>query len=370
MTFATFRITRPILRLTIGLIAAPIAAAMTTGAAFAQTATETEAGIVQRLTVMSDIFVIEDQFLPLIVRLRYGDDKTETLAKVDAFEPEVRTLFWLTYLQNEMRPDGLRYFFTTVAEQRAQTADVKKMLLEQGHSEADVDATLASLDEMSRKTDPSLNADAVTKALSDAGLTGQLEAFEATRALAAKDAEADFSALDKGFGSKPELRAAIDAYVTRTPSLTAWLADARGKVEDDARLGYLTGQLASLDEDEMNRLPKAFKQIYVVDYFNAEMLNGSVHQFFFNSSGDYAPEVVSAFREIGLNKHADAVQRGIDMFKPPYPTDTEKRRALYFSGEEWGEWDDKLGELTGDVDDGEITPALVALAKRENILPR
>jgi hypothetical protein len=352
-----------------GLIAQPMLAA-STGAASAQTANEAEATVIRKLTVMSDTFVIEDTFLPLIMQLRYGDDKAETLAKIDAFEPDTRTLFWLTYLQYEMRPDGLRYFFTTVEDQRAQTAEVKKMLLDQGHNAEDVDATLASMDEMSRKTDPSLNADAVAKALADAGLTRQLETFRATQALAARDAAADFSVLDQGFGSKPALRAAIDAYVTRTPSLVAWLADARDKVEDDARLGYLTGQLGSLDEDEMNRLPKAFKQIYVLDYFNAEMLNGSVHQFFFNSSGDYAPDVVSAFREIGLNKHADAVQRGIGMFKPPYPTDTEKRRELYFSGEEWGEWDDKLGELTGDVDDGEITPALVALAKRENILPR
>ncbi|SFB02697.1 protein of unknown function [Rhizobium sp. NFR07] len=369
MKFATLLSTG----LTACLMTQPMLTA-TTGLAFAQTAPEEKSGadaaLVQRLTVMSDIFVIEDTFLPLIMRLRYGDDKTEVLSKVDAFEPDTRSLFWLTYLHYEMRPDGLRYFFTSVADQRAQTAEVKKMLLEQGHSAKDVDATLASLDEMSRKTDPSLNAGAVTKALSDAGLSRQLEAFKATQALAARDAEADFSALDKTFGTKPELRTAIDAYLTRTPSLVTWLADARGKVDDDSRLGYLTGQLGALDEDAMNRLPKAFKEIYVVDYFNAEMLNGSVHQFFFNSSGDYAPEVVSALREIGLTKHADAVQRGIDLFKPPYPTDTEKRRQLYFSGEGWGEWDDKLSELTGDVDDGEITPALIALAKRENILPR
>jgi hypothetical protein len=342
--------------LSTGLIVGLLATAPT-GAAFAQTAPETEAA------------AETETFLPPIIQLRYDDDKTETLARIDAFEPDTRTLFWLTYLHNEMRPDGLHYFFTSVADQRAQTAEVKKMLLEQGLSRSDIDTALASMEEMSRKTDPSLNADAVTKAMSDAGMSRPLEAFRAVQAQAAKDAEADFSALDEAFGSKAELRTAIDAYVARTPSLVAWLADARDKIDDDSRLGYLTGRLGSLDEDEMNRLPKAFKQIYVVDYFNAEMLNGSVHQFFFNSSGEYAPEVVAAFREIGLTKHADAVQRGIDMFKPPYPTDTEKRRELYFS-EDWSEWDDKLGALTGDVDDGEITPALVALAKRENILPR
>jgi hypothetical protein len=61
------------------------------------------------------------------------------------------------------------------------------------------------------------------------------------------------------------------------------------------------------------------------------MLNGSVHQFFYNSAGRYAPEVVTAMRNIGLSTHADVVQRGIDIFRPPYSTDTAQRRTIYLA---------------------------------------
>ncbi|PDS80614.1 DUF4375 domain-containing protein [Rhizobium sp. L43] len=326
-----------------------------------------EASKLQALTTMSVEFVIETTFLPKVMRLRYDDDKTGILREIEALDADVRNLFWLSYLQEETPSGEMHRFFTTVAEQRKNTAAVKRLLIEQGQKETD--EIVRDLGESSMNSDPSRHADAVAEALSEARLARQAETFRAAGALAARDAEADFSALDTVFGSKSDLQSAIAAYVERTPTLTRWVESARAGIDEEDRLHYLTGKLYSMDEVEIERLPKPLKQIFVVNYFNAEMLNGGVHQFFFNPSGQYAPEVAAALREIGLEAHADAVQRGIDMFSKPYPKDARRRRALRF-GHEWGEWDDRLSALTGDVDDGEITPALISLAKRENLLPR
>lgn len=116
--------------------------------------------------------------------------------------------------------------------------------------------------------------------------------------------------------------------------------------------------------------PRPYQVLCLLDQFNEEMLNGSVHQFFYNSTGALAPEVAVALREVGLPKHAAAVERGIAMFRPPYPRDTNRRRADYFIHDGTTAFDEALEALTGDVDDGAIPTAMLALAKREGILPR
>ena len=349
------------------LLAALFTSAIVAKASAASDQTQPEARDLQALTTMSTEFVIETTFLPQIMRVKYDDDKGAILADIGRLEPEVRNLFWLSYLHYVVPGGELHRFFTTIAEARKIQEEAKKLLVAQGQSVSD--DTLHEMTEMSKKSDPARNADAVLQALTAAGLTRQAQAFAAVRDLAAKSEDADFAALDAAFGEMTELPGAIGSYVERTPDLVEWSAKAREKIGDEDRLSYLTGKLNAMEDAEIDRLPKALKQIYVVDYFNAEMLNGGVHQFFFNSSGGYAPDVAVALRELGLTTHADVIERGIDMFSKPYPTDMQKRRVLNFGGE-WGAWDEALSALTYEVDDGEITPALIALAKRENLLPR
>jgi hypothetical protein len=222
---------------------------------------------------------------------------------------------------------------------------------------------------MSDNADPARHADAVSRALYDAGLVRQADAFAKASGLAKADIDGDFAPFDAAFGSAADLQAAIRSYIDRTPSLVEWARQARAKIGDEDRLSYLTDQLHAMDDATIDRLPKPLKEIFVVDSFNAEMLNGGVHQYFFNSSGKYAPDAVLALRDLGLNGLADAVQRGIDMFSKPYPTDTARRRQLHF-GKDWSEWDERLSSLTDEVDDGTMTPALISLAKRENLLPK
>lgn len=317
----------------------------------------------QTLVTMPLSYVIETALMPQIGRLRRAEDKSAEIAKIAVFGPEMRNLFWLSFLRHEIGHGEMHLFFTRAAEGRKIRAGAARLLAEQGHA-----ASGSLMEEREDRTDPLRHADNVLAALSEAGLTRQAEMFSKARERASTDPFGDFSAWDSAFGSRGDLQAAIDAYVTRTPVLMAWAGTARAGISDEDRLYWLTGRLYALEE-RIDSLPKAMKQILVTHDFNAEMLNGGMHQFFSNPSGRHAPDVVTALADIGLPGHADAVQRGIDMFGKPYPVDTQERHRRHFS-KEWGEWDDLLSELTYDVDDGEITPALIALAKRENILPR
>lgn len=94
-----------------------------------------------------------------------------------------------------------------------------------------------------------------------------------------------------------------------------------------------------------------------------------VHQFFANSSGDFAPEVVATMREVGLPRHADAVQRTIDMFDTPYPSDRDMRHERHFS-KGWSDWDESLNAPTYEVDDGEIIGKMLDITKTEGLMPR
>jgi hypothetical protein len=357
------------MRYTVFTVAALLAGLTATSAqGIASDQKQSDADDAESLTIMSVSYVIETTFLPPSVRLRYNNDKMPVMAEIAQMTPDVRTLFWLSYLQQESPAGEMHHFFTQVVEERERDAEVRKVMIEQGQT-GGVDKTIQALDDEARLMDPSPHADTVSAALASAGLAQQAQAFASARSLAAQNPDADFSAIDAAFGSKTQFRAAIRDYVERTPSLIDWCKDARAKISDEDRLGYLTDKLSAMDDKEIDRLPKALKEIFVTDDFNGEMLNGGVEQFFYNSSGQYAPEVVTALQDIGLPTEAAAVQRGIDMFDKPYPADTQLRRKLYFSNDR-SELSDKLDALTGDVDDGTITPALIALAKRENLLPR
>lgn len=350
------------------LVAALLAAsvAMTANVARSEQ-TQSGANDLHMLTTMPLEFVVETTFRPQITRLQYDDDKAAIQAEIAALPQDVRTLFWLCYLEDATPGGELHTFFTKAAEDRKIADEAKKILIEQG--QAGAEDTLQQFNRMNENADPARQADVVSKALSDAGLTRQAQAFADARALSAKNADGDFAGFDAAFGSKSDFEAAMRGYVERSPSLVAWAKDARAKIGDEDRLGYLAAQIQSMDAAQIDGLPKPMKQIFVVSLFNDEMLNGGVHQFFFNSSGQYAPDVVDALREIGLSKHADVVQRGIDMFGKPYQTDTPQRRQLHFA-KDWSDWDEKLSSLTNDVDDGQITPALITFAKRENVLPQ
>lgn len=318
--------------------------------------------------------VVDFAALADTINLLFDDKRDEATAAIDARAAELRDLLWLTVLARNMgyvrdgTDHGLHtYFFLPYGALAPQvkgaierTGQVERARL---FSEAmALCGTPYPTDNMVRAklfawSQPSESLDDVTSVSAD------LNGFD--RRLFALSAE---------FGTRDAMWSAIEDVVARNPTLEAWAREQREKLSDDDRLAHLTSGLVfneSVNEAAMlASWPRPYQILFLLNYFNAEMLNGSVHQFFYNSSGDFAPQVAVALREIALPKHAAAVERGIAQFRSPYPVDTETRRRLYFNAEMTRPFDQVLYDLTGDVDDGAIPEAMVALAKREGILPR
>lgn len=183
--------------------------------------------------------------------------------------------------------------------------------------------------------------------------------------------------LGERFRRLPDLLDIALGRIENSPGLTAIYEPLRADTPDEDRFFFLTRGLRScLDHYDpppevaarLAAMPEPYARIAVVDIFEAEMLNGSVHQFFFNSSGVLAPDVVEALTAMGLPAHAKAVQQGINMFPDPYPRDVSARRDFMLAQDE--DFDEALYALTYIVDDGAMHEAMIELAHEAGIMPR
>ena len=59
-----------------------------------------------------------------------------------------------------------------------------------------------------------------------------------------------------------------------------------------------------------------------------EVNNGGFVQFFDNSSGQFASEIVQAFIKIGAEKTAEICRKAVEAFGQELPVDWEERRSL------------------------------------------
>lgn len=317
--------------------------------------------------------VVETATLGDTLHLLFEDNRREAAAKaIDAMPAERRDLVWLTVLARNMGQveDGIDhglhgFFFLNHGALAPQVLGALKriglagqaMIFEQAMAAC---GTPYPIDRAIRER-PFAWSQAGTRIDEFTTIPNEPNAFDQR-----------LFALGAGFGSRDATWATIERIVSRDPALTAWVEDARAARSDTDRLHRLSRVLFVDDEVGAATLatwPRPYRVIYLLNQFNDQMLNGSVHQFFFNSSGAYAPQFVAALREVGLETHASAVERGIAMFRAPYPADTERRRREYFRHEGETEFDKALDALTGDVDDGAIPTAMVEFAKRESILP-
>lgn len=202
-------------------------------------------------------------------------------------------------------------------------------------------------------------------------------------------------AVAPSFGTRAEFVRALGAYACARPGVASWLDAMRAKSSESDSLGWLGYQLlTSRDIDgspekvaaQLAELPEPYRTIYLVRYAEFEVGNGGMHQLFSNSSGNIAGHVPEALRRIGLDTHAELVERGLAMFPKPYPTDRAERDRVAFGATDprtgkpkdpnepegtWGAFDDDLASLTDQGWDYEaIEPAALAFAKREGIVPK
>ena len=108
-------------------------------------------------------------------------------------------------------------------------------------------------------------------------------------------------------------------------------------MEDEEKLVFALGLYVAEKcryGDEMSVLSKPERVLYVVQGLEMEVNNGGFAQFFFNSSGDFANEVVSACLKIGATQTAEICRKAVSVFGRRVPADRDKRDDMISDNEE------------------------------------
>ena len=108
------------------------------------------------------------------------------------------------------------------------------------------------------------------------------------------------------------------------------------------KIGEIIWKKTELSDDNYSNLSEAERVFVFVDILEGQVNNGGFDQFFFNSSGEYTYEIVSAYEAINAYKTAELVKSAIKLFPvSPVPKDTVTRREAMQNLEERisEEWD-------------------------------
>lgn len=101
--------------------------------------------------------------------------------------------------------------------------------------------------------------------------------------------------------------------------------------------------------DNMENLNEKERVFYITQVLEMEVNNGGFPQFFFNSSGMFANELVASFEAIGAKKTSEICKKAISIYGNEVPMDREKREELLTSDDE--EEDEKIEALLNECDD-------------------
>lgn len=111
--------------------------------------------------------------------------------------------------------------------------------------------------------------------------------------------------------------------------------------------------LKCADGDRMEALNAHERIFYIVQTLEQEVNNGGFSQFFYNSSGDFANELVDAFTTIGAHKTAAICKKALSAFRDVVPTDRTQREALLdrmHCDKLWEKCDDAFYEYADDLE--------------------
>lgn len=72
-------------------------------------------------------------------------------------------------------------------------------------------------------------------------------------------------------------------------------------------------------------VPRPVLLLYASHFFLSEVWNGGFLQFFWNSTGVFAPEAIEGFTVIGMAKLAALAATAADLLGSPYPRDRDER---------------------------------------------
>ncbi len=121
------------------------------------------------------------------------------------------------------------------------------------------------------------------------------------------------------------------------------------------RIGEIIWKKTEKGDDSFSKLTEPEKVFIYVDMLEGQVNNGGFDQFFFNSSGDYTHEILSAYEKIKAYKTVALIATAIKAFPvSPVPKDTETRREIMQNLNEdttkvWDDLDDKFYEYEDNI---------------------
>lgn len=108
------------------------------------------------------------------------------------------------------------------------------------------------------------------------------------------------------------------------------------------------GKKCSYD-DNMENLNDEERVFYITQVLEMEVNNGGFAQFFFNSSGMFANELVASFEKIGAKKTAEICKKAISIYGDEVPTDRDKREEILTPDDEAEE--ERIEAVLNECDD-------------------
>lgn len=98
-----------------------------------------------------------------------------------------------------------------------------------------------------------------------------------------------------------------------------------------------------------------------VDIFEAAMNEGGLHYFFNTESGDFAKEIIQAYKDINATKTATLLTKAFQLFTVKYTSNTEDRKKVIEKMDEKSisGWED-LDELFFSEEEEDVVNLIVA----------
>ena len=99
---------------------------------------------------------------------------------------------------------------------------------------------------------------------------------------------------------------------------------------------------------DLHNLNAEQRVFYVVQDLQNEVNNGGFGQYFYNDSGDFANEAVSAFERIGAYEIANVCKKAVGIYGDKVPTDRDEREDILTPDDEKEE--ERIEEILKECD--------------------
>jgi hypothetical protein len=122
------------------------------------------------------------------------------------------------------------------------------------------------------------------------------------------------------------------------------------------------------DKKQKTDLNHAENTFVLIDIFEAAMNEGGLHYFFNNESGDFANEIIQAYKEIEAHKTATLLTKAFQLFTVKYTENTAKRQEVITKLDEKiiSGWED-LDEIFFNEEEEDVVALIVAFIRKNKL---